>query len=414
MSLPKIIALLRETLGLDVASVGNSLIERAVKRRMIANNLPDILPYAHLLECSELELQSLCEAVVIPETFFFRYPESFAGLRQILGGRFHFGTQKLRALSVPCSTGEEPYSIAMTLLDLGWPPEKFEIDAMDISAESLDLARLGLFGNNSFRGSGLEYRNQYFLKTDAGFRLCDQVRECVKFKQGNILQEGIQWGAEPYDFIFCRNLLIYFYNEARGRALKSLRQLLTPDGLLFVGPAETALLSEHRFSTVKLPMTFAFRKSESMTSSQIPAKRKPENVWLPSSARRREVFRQPNLAIPTKAMPKTAKQEVRLVPDLDLAQQLADQGQVGEAAEICELSLREQGPTARAFYLLGLIRDGAGDQPRASEFYRKALYLEPDHYDALIHFALLKDQSGDGAWAKALKDRARRVLEQTR
>ena len=102
------------------------------------------------------------------------------------------------------------------------------------------------------------------------------------------------------------------------------------------------------------------------------------------------------------------------MPDLAFAEQLADKGQLEEAAKICEISLREQGPSARAFHLLGLIRDCAGDQHQASEFYRKALYLEPDHYDVLIHLALLKDKSGDSAAAKALKNRARRVLERTK
>ena len=222
MSLPQIIALLRETLGLDVASVGVSLIERAVKRRVNANDLRDISQYADLLQRSEPELQSLFEAVVIPETFFFRYPESFAALRQIVGEQFLFGTQKMRALSVPCSTGEEPYSIAMTLLDAGLSLEKFQIDAIDISAHLLDIARLGLFGSNSFRGSELQFRNQYFQKTDAGFRLCDRVRQCVKFEQGNVLEERFRFGSEPYDFIFCRNLLIYFvYSRHKARRSKA-------------------------------------------------------------------------------------------------------------------------------------------------------------------------------------------------
>jgi chemotaxis protein methyltransferase WspC len=113
-------------------------------------------------------------------------------------------------------------------------------------------------------------------------------------------------------------------------------------------------------------------------------------------------------------VPEAVKHEEERVPDLAFAEQLADQGQLGEAAEICEVSLREQGPSARAFHLLGLIRDCAGDQHQASEFYRKALYLEPDHYDVLIHLALLKDKSGDSVGAKTLKNRARRVLERTK
>lgn len=412
MSLPQIAALLRETLGLEVASVGVRFIERAVKRRVNANDLRDISQYADLLRRSQPELQSLFEAVVIPETFFFRYPESFAALRQIVGEQFLFGTRKMRALSVPCSTGEEPYSIAMTLLDAGLSIERFQIDAVDVSEHLLDIARLGLFGNHSFRGSELKFRNQYFQKTDAGYRLCDRVRQSVTFEQGNVLAEGFRSSSEPYDFIFCRNLLIYFYPEAQGQALGGLRHLLTADGLLFVGSAETGLLTQHRFSPIKLPMAFAFRKSEPVTV-QRPQKLKQPKVWPPARAPRTEACRKPYLATPEKAVAETVKHKNKLV-DLALAEQLADKGELRAAAEICEVFLCEQGPSARAFHLLGLIRDCAGDQNQASELYRKALYLEPDYYDVLIHLALLKDKSGDVIAAKALKNRARRVLERTK
>jgi chemotaxis protein methyltransferase WspC len=289
MPLPQIIALLRETLGLDVASVGVSLIERAVKRRVNTNGLRDISQYAELLQRSQPELQSLYEAVVIPETFFFRYPESFAALRQIVGEQIFLGTRKLRALSVPCSTGEEPYSIAMTLLDAGLSLEKFQIEAIDISTHLLDIARLGLFGSNSFRGSDLQFRNQYFHKTDTGFQLCDRVLQCVKFEQGNVLQKPFRFGSEPYDFIFCRNLLIYFYTQAQGQTLASLRQLLTADGLLFVGPAETGLLTQHSFSSVKqMPMAFAFRKSASVAFYALPNKQ--PKVWSPSRGHRTKAY----------------------------------------------------------------------------------------------------------------------------
>ena len=413
MSLPQIIALLRQTIGLDVASVGLSTIERAVKRRLSANDLRDISQYANLLQRSEAEFQSLVEAVVIPETFFFRYPESFVALRQIVGEQFLCGTRKLRVLSIPCSTGEEPYSIAMTLIEAGLSEERFQIDAIDISARLVDLARFGTFGRNSFRGSELTFRDQYFQKTDPGFRLCDRVRQCVKFEQGNLLEEHSRFGSEPYDFIFCRNLLIYFDNRAQGQALKSLRHFLTADGLLFVGSAETSQLKEHGFSSMKFPMAFAFRKSEQVVVDQLPKPKKPQ-ACSTAKAHRTEAYRRPNLAIPQKAVGAATKYENRLVPDLALAEQLADKGQLGEAEIICEAFLRGPGPSARVFHLLGLIRDSAGDQRRASEFYRKALYLEPDHYDALIHFALLKDKSGESAAARTLQNRARRIRERTK
>jgi chemotaxis protein methyltransferase WspC len=411
MPLAPIIALLRQTIGLDIASVGLSLIERAVTQRLRANDLREISQYTELLQRSQAELQSLVEVVVIPETFFFRYPESFAALQQIVGEQG--GKQQIRALSVDCSTGEEPYSIAMALLNAGLPPEKFQIDAIDISTHLLDIGRLGVFGGNSFRGSDLKFRDQYFQKVDTGFRLCERVRQCVEFERRNVLEEPFRSGGEPYDFIFCRNLLIYFDDEAQHQTLKTLSEFLTADGTLFVGSSEMGLLTQHGFSSVKLPMAFAFRKRERV-AFRPPPNLNPPKVWKLAKAGPTETFRQQHLATPKKPRLETAKAKKELVPDLALAEHLADQGQLREAVKICELSLLKQGPSARAFHLLGLMRDCAGDQEQASEFYRKALYLEPDHYDSLIHLALLADKNGDSAAAKALKNRAHRVLERTK
>jgi len=235
----------------------------------------------------------------------------------------------------------------------------------------------------------------------------------VKFEQRNVLEQPFQLGGDPYDIIFCRNLLIYFDDEAQRQALRSLSDCLTADGILFVGSAETGLVTQHGFSSLKFPMAFALRKSEPVAFHPVP-KPKQLKVWTPEKPHRSGAVRRSDLATSKKPVPQTAMHEDELVPDLALAEQLADQGQLGEAVQICELSLHQQGPTARAFHLLGLIQDCVGDQQQASEFYRKALYLEPDHYDSLIHLALLADKKGDSAAAKALKNRAHRAQERTK
>ena len=127
MPLLRIIALLRQAAGFDVASVGIDSIERAAQQRLRANDLRNISQYADLLRRSERELQNLVAAVVISETFFFRYPESFAAFQQFVVERFLSGSQTMRVLSLPCSTGEEPYSIAMCLLEAGFRRRSFRL-----------------------------------------------------------------------------------------------------------------------------------------------------------------------------------------------------------------------------------------------------------------------------------------------
>ena len=137
-------ALLKERIGLDAATVGPGMIERALRERLAAAAVPDHHAYWNLLHSHPDELQSLIEAVVVPETWFFRHREAllalgrFAATRVFGGDHAPDGAAPLRILSVPCSTGEEPYSIVMALLDAGVPEQRFQVDAVDVSARSLE------------------------------------------------------------------------------------------------------------------------------------------------------------------------------------------------------------------------------------------------------------------------------------
>jgi chemotaxis protein methyltransferase WspC len=128
--------LLEAEIGLDLDSVGASSLRAAVAARMAARGVRDPALYASLLESRD-EREALVDAVVIPETWFFRDRVPF----ELLAER---ATPGLRVLSAPCSSGEEPYSIAMALLDAGLAPGGFRIDALDISAPLLARARAGI------------------------------------------------------------------------------------------------------------------------------------------------------------------------------------------------------------------------------------------------------------------------------
>ena len=134
---------LKRQIGLDVASVGPAIIERAVRQRCTALNMADHDQYWQWLNSSQDEQQALIESVIVPETWFFRYPESFVTLGRLARERLaaHSSPRVLRILSLPCSTGEEPYSIAMAMFDAGFAAHQFKVDALDVSPLSVQRAQ---------------------------------------------------------------------------------------------------------------------------------------------------------------------------------------------------------------------------------------------------------------------------------
>ena len=398
--------LLTAAIGLDVNSIGPSAIERAVQERMSAEALDDPHAYWERVRGSAIELQALIDAVVVPESWFFRDAEAFAMLAGI-------GVQQsrrvgadgvMRLLSLPSSTGEEPYSMAMALLDAGVPADRFRIDAVDVSARSIALAGRAVYGRNSFRGQELRFRDRHFEATPLGYRPSDTVRRQVTFRHGNIMAADFLPGLELYDVIFCRNLLIYFDRATQDRAVHVLGRLLRSSGTLFVAPSETGLLLAHDFVSAKIPLAFAFRKS-------VAGSLEPKMVRLDPYAIRQSKPAAPLTADPADTVRPLLRADISV--GLDDATRLADQGRFVEAAACCEEHLRLQGPSANAFHLLGLVRDAAGNATDAAACYRKALYLDPEHHETLVHLAFLVEQQGDSTGAQVLRNRARR-LERSR
>jgi len=422
MSLANFEHLLKDMIGLDAESIGASAVERAVQERQIACGLEDSLAYWECVQASEPERQLLIEAVVVPETWFFRHREALAAIGHLVQRDWMAAHPEgvCRILSVPCSSGEEPYSIAMALQDVSVPAHRFRIVAVDVSQRVLAQGRRGVYGRNSFRGTDLTFRDRYFTPVADGYHLVDTVRQQVHFEQGNLLSHAFLADAEPYDVIFCRNLLIYFDRPTQERAISALTRLLSPEGFLFVGSSETGLFLNNDFVSARLPMAFAFRRAAATRG-------KPEADALPPIAHARALrppAPAPSTAPARKARttsPAAAVNPVRgqapqppsdTAPpaSLDEAYRLADQGHFAEAARRCEEHVRQEGPSARALYLLGLVRDASGNQSDAESFYRNALYLDPVHSEALVHLALLMDRQGRYADARVLRNRVRRLV----
>ena len=405
---------LSETLGLDEASLGPSSFARAIRLEMKRLGVEKVQQYERVIERSPAEWTRLLEAVLVLETWFFRDQEAFRILARLVLECWlpSHRTGILRLLSLPCSTGEEPFSAAMALLEAGLPPERFEIDAVDISANALAAARRALYGRNSFRNGDLTFRERYFRATKQGYVLDATVRERVRFAQGNLLAAAFAAPRGDYDFIFFRNLLIYLTVPARRKALDKVAQMLAPAGVVFVGPAEQPLVLDHGFESANLPFAFACRKRASRSERTTPR----HSAELPRSS----------MLIATRTLAASLTQEGTLraridfartrgigareaqPDDLECARRLVEAGRLWEATTICEAHLSQTRASAQAYYLMGVAYD-AGGQPNAIDYFRKALYLEPNHYESLLQMALLASRSGDAAGARHFRQRAERL-----
>ncbi len=418
MAGPDFEVLLKGAMGLDASSLGPSAIARAIAQRQQACQLADVHAYYLRLTSDAAEMQALVEAVVVPETWFFRDREAFVALADIAAGLLLADPmRKLRLLSLPCASGEEPYSMAIALLDAGVDPQRFRIDAADISHVAIDAARRASYGLNSFRNADLEFRDRHFRASGGKWQPSDAVRDCVDFLQGNLFAPGFLPGQGQYDIILCRNVLIYFGADMQAEAIAILLRLLGPDGALFVGPSETGLLPRQKLVSAHWPMAFAFRRQAPKPLGKVTGKF-PATPALPAPTPAAAPRRGTGAGSGRASLAGRARAGVGPViapavrgkaSGLALGQALADQGRLAEAASACEQHLREDGPTSDAYCLLGLIREAAGDKAAAAVLFRKALYLDPRHAESLAHLALLLERQGDAHGAHLLRKRLRRL-----
>ena len=405
MTLTHFKTLLREAMGLDAASIGDAAVEHAIRVRQRASHQPHLAEYWALVSTSRTELQSLVEAVAVPETWFFRDRDAFGELV-----RYSYESLQARPagpltmLSLPCSTGEEPYSMAMALLDAGVPGSRFRIDAVDISARVVAHAVTGLYRGGSFRGTDVAFRDRYFTPATHGHSIADAVRRQVDFQQGNLFSPTFLPGLHIYDVIFCRNVLIYFDQDTQARALAVLSRLLAPTGLLFVGPSETSVLGE-AFVSTQAPRSFAFRRAESV-AKRVPRDRRANHKAIAVPRTSPRPFAAP---VATPQAPPASDQPTTSANSLRDGFELADRGRFEEATDYCLAHLNAHGPSADVYHLLGLVRDASGDIHEAISCYRKALYLDPHHEHTLAHLALLMDATGHRGEARALRVRAERL-----
>ena len=341
--------------------------------------------YVAALLGSADELQDLIEELAIPETWFFRDRGPFEYLKEWArnaSGSF------VRVLSAPCSTGEEPYSIAISLLEAGLRPGRFSIDAVDISQRALEAGVRAIYRESSFR-EPLEGYRDYFAEAENGFVLSPEVAGLVRFRRDNLINPSFLRGQGPYQVVFCRNLLIYLTDEARRKLLKTIDHLLAPDGLLVVGASELPAFLQSGYLAVPRPYSFACRKEPAEVPPYPPVSRPP--------------------LLETAAPLADSGSSPVGEASLDAAWHLANAGALEQAAEVCDRLLVREPARPEHYYLKGLLSEALDQLDTAEDLFRKALYLDPDHYPALLHMSTLCQRRGEHSSSELFRTRAKNI-----
>ena len=393
--------LLKDHIGLDPASLGKKAVEQAALERMRLLGSDSVSSYLALLSKSPDEMEALIELVVIPETWFFRDSKPFVFLADFIRSAWQpsHATDMLRILSAPCATGEEPYSIAMTCLDCGLTRNQFSVDAIDINEKFLAKARNAVFGRNSFRSANLKFRERYFNHSGHTYSLKPEARACVRFHKANLLDPVSFFPSTLYDIVFCRNLMIYFHDQARIKIIAAIDQILASDGLFFVGHAETIPALMETFENINHNGAFAFRKRTQKSVNLFPAAATQKKNLSPPIFKFTTVH-----AGPVKSRQQTP---VTVEPgNIEHATRLADNGRLKEAAEVCAQSIKADARNPQAHFLMGLIREAEGDNHGAEECFNRAIYLDANFTEAIFHLAVLREKNGDSESAERLRRRA--------
>jgi chemotaxis protein methyltransferase CheR len=251
------------------------LLERRLSRRVRLHNFDDFKDYYRFLlydRRKEEELAAIIDVLTVNETYFFREKNQLrAFIDEICAELLALkkDQRKLRIWSAGCSSGEEPYTLAMLVLE---KPEMFggwsvEVVGSDINQRVLQIARRGVYRRNSFRAMDDYYLKKYFAEDEDGYAIRDDVKKIVSFNCLNLLDPFKSKFVGQVDIIFCRNVLIYFHPEAKKRLIENFFQRLTDGGYLLLGHAESLMNISTAFALKHLKNDMVYQKPKKTSVS---------------------------------------------------------------------------------------------------------------------------------------------------
>ncbi len=398
--------------------------------RITAKGFRDYYEYYSFLRYDALgeeEFKELLSLITINETYFFRNPSHFKFLKEyiltpLISERALYG-KGIKIWSAGCSTGEEPYSMAITILEVFgfYKNLNIEILATDVSLKALDKAKKGIYSLHSLKLIDEKIKNKYFVPVDKNrFKLKDKVKEIVKFEYFNLIKEPyplIEMGG--WDIIFCRNVTIYFKIESIIRVIHNFYNSLKNDGYFFIGYAETLQQISSEFLPFKWNDIFIYKKEMRDLSLEEKDVNEKE-TGITEKKIERKSFNKAILSrgLYSKAMKffeqkdfSQALRKVREVLEIDpqmaeahfLAGKIhADSHRFVEAVESCQWAIQLVPLFLAAHFFLGVVYDKMGQPQEAINEFRKVIYIDGDF--GLAYFNIARIYQLQGEDEKSLKE----------
>lgn len=378
-----------------------SAISAILQERLDRTGHPSVDSYLAHVESSLglAERQLLLDAVTIQETHFFRnLPQIEALRRDVLPDllKRHRGkTRPLTIWSAGCSTGEEPYTLAMLLAQLfeETGPFPVRIVGTDVSAAALDVARAGVYGGRTIQLAEPGAVQRWFEpRPDGSFEVAAPVRDLVEFRLQNLVADEPPFVPGEVDLVVCRNVTIYFGRETTRRLVDQFHRLLEPGGYLLLGHAETLWQISDAFDLVPVGEAFVYRKDDAAPVRRPQQTHRQGTAMPPTPPRRvmRDVLRVPGLR-PRRATEATPRPD-RAVPvlsphdDLLRARDALAAGSYAEAATLADRATATHPLLVEGYIIEGRALANLGDDDGAIAALRKAVFLDPTAAHA--HFLL--------------------------
>ena len=250
--------------GITFSTTNRSILDSRLKERLREKKMTDIQEYYKLILADKEEMKVLLDSVTTNLTRFFRNQPHFDALENyviphVLERKKSRGDTVVKIWSAGCSTGEEPYTIAMILKKILPPPYTFEIVASDLSLKSLMVGKQGFYDDSKISGIPQEYLDKYMIKRDNGYQVCDDIMKRIRFDYHNLKYDA---GLRNLDIIFCRNVLIYFDEAAQLATINHFYDSLASQAYLFIGHSESLFGMDTKFEFLKTDWACLYQKNE--------------------------------------------------------------------------------------------------------------------------------------------------------